>query len=230
MRQTCVQGTGCDTIERPLKRIERNIERCDAIINDLLDFSRTRDFHLQATDIDRWLAEVIDAYALPEGIRQDRKLAAGLGTAIDRHWLAGAIGKLFDNACQAMTDPDWQPRGRHRKVLTIESAAAPPWLEIAIVDSGPGIPEDVLPQVFEPLYSTKSFGVGLGLPTVKQIVEQHGGEVEVLRGEAGGTRAVIRLSLEGRPAMQQTDAPRRRRTSRRRRLPAGLVPGMAFGA
>jgi len=62
-------------------------------------------------------------------------------------------------------------------------------------DTGPGIPPDVLPKVFDPLFSTKSFGTGLGLPTVKQIVEQHGGTI-VLESTLGEfTRAVIRLPL-----------------------------------
>ncbi len=62
-------------------------------------------------------------------------------------------------------------------------------------DTGPGIAPDILPRIFEPLYSTKTFGTGLGLPTVKQIVEQHGGEVELSSELGVGTRALVRLPL-----------------------------------
>ena len=52
-------------------------------------------------------------------------------------------------------------------------------VEFAVADTGAGIAADVLPKVFEPLFSTKSFGTGLGLPMVKQIVEQHGGTITI---------------------------------------------------
>jgi signal transduction histidine kinase len=51
-------------------------------------------------------------------------------------------------------------------------------LKITLRDNGPGIPPDVLPRIFEPLFTTKNFGVGLGLPTVRQIVELHGGTID----------------------------------------------------
>jgi signal transduction histidine kinase len=68
-------------------------------------------------------------------------------------------------------------------------------IEITIGDNGAGIAPDVLPRIFEPLFSTKSFGTGLGLPTVKQIVEQHGGEIELTSELGVGTRARVRLPL-----------------------------------
>ena len=67
--------------------------------------------------------------------------------------------------------------------------------EIAITDTGPGIPPNILPRVFEPLFSTRSFGTGLGLATAKQIVENHNGDIVIARGPEGGTRVVIRLPI-----------------------------------
>ena len=52
-------------------------------------------------------------------------------------------------------------------------------VEVVFEDRGPGIPPDVYGRIFEPLFSTKGFGVGLGLPVVKQIMEQHGGGIEI---------------------------------------------------
>ena len=67
--------------------------------------------------------------------------------------------------------------------------------EIAVEDTGPGIPPEILPRIFEPLFSTKSFGTGLGLPTAKQIVEQHNGTIALVNAPAGGAAARIRLPL-----------------------------------
>jgi signal transduction histidine kinase len=62
-------------------------------------------------------------------------------------------------------------------------------------DTGPGIAPDVLPKVFDPLFSTRSFGTGLGLPTVRQIVEQHGGAIEIASEVGHGTSVLVTLPL-----------------------------------
>ena len=79
--------------------------------------------------------------------------------------------------------------------LTVSTHAGDDRVVITITDTGPGYPEDVLPKIFEPLFSTKQFGVGLGLPTVRQIMEEHGGGFEITNGESIGTRATLWLPL-----------------------------------
>jgi signal transduction histidine kinase len=69
---------------------------------------------------------------------------------------------------------------------------------VEVEDAGAGIPADVLPRIFEPLFSTKSFGTGLGLPTAKQIVEQHGGELRIDSEVGRGTRATVFLPTSER--------------------------------
>ena len=99
-----------------------------------------------------------------------------------------ALVNLVDNAVQAMEEtPGLAER---RLVVATEGGKEP---RIIVADSGPGIPPDVLPKVFDPLFSTKSFGTGLGLPTVRQIVEQHEGTVEIASRAGAGTRVEIRL-------------------------------------
>ena len=67
---------------------------------------------------------------------------------------------------------------------------------LSVSDNGPGIPPEILPEVFEPLFSTKIRGVGLGLTVVKDITEEHGGMVTVTKDESGGARVDVWLSLE----------------------------------
>ena len=62
-------------------------------------------------------------------------------------------------------------------------------------DNGPGIPKDKLDRIFEPLFSTKNFGVGLGLPVVRQIMEQHGGRIEAETMLGGGSTFTLWLPL-----------------------------------
>jgi signal transduction histidine kinase/HAMP domain-containing protein len=99
---------------------------------------------------------------------------------------------LIHNAVQAMD---------HRGELLIETRAEgedDEVVEVAIQDSGPGIPADVLPRIFEPFYTTKpkGEGTGLGLPICMRIVEKHGGTMRV-ESEPGRTRFIIRLPVEG---------------------------------
>jgi signal transduction histidine kinase len=68
-------------------------------------------------------------------------------------------------------------------------------VEISIADNGPGIPTDQADRIFEPLFSTKAFGFGLGLSIVKQVVEQHRGGIEVDSEAGRGTRIVVWLPL-----------------------------------
>ena len=66
-----------------------------------------------------------------------------------------------------------------RNRLTVSTQVIDGRLEIKISDTGCGIPDEMMDMILEPLFSTKSFGVGLGLPVVKGIMEQHGGGVEI---------------------------------------------------
>ncbi len=79
----------------------------------------------------------------------------------------------------------------------MESRIAENRIEICISDNGEGIPQESLEKIFEPLYSTKSFGVGLGLPIVKGIMEQHSGGIEVENLVDMGTCFTLWLPLKG---------------------------------
>ena len=76
---------------------------------------------------------------------------------------------------------------------------------MSISDTGPGIPSEDRDKVFEPLYSTKSFGVGLGLPLVKKIIDQHDGSIEIDSPGSAGAQFKLRFPL----ANTDTDAEQR---------------------
>jgi signal transduction histidine kinase len=86
--------------------------------------------------------------------------------------------------------------------VTVRTEVGGPFVRIEVSDTGPGIPPDKLPKIFEPLFTTKSFGVGLGLPTVRQIVEEHGGTVDAACLSGEGATFTIRLPRRrGQPAV-----------------------------
>jgi two-component system, NtrC family, nitrogen regulation sensor histidine kinase NtrY len=103
------------------------------------------------------------------------------------------IVNLVDNAAQALTDRSWQAAEDHAARIVVRTEQAGPHIRLSVADNGPGIPQDKLPKIFEPLFTTKASGVGLGLPTVRQLVEQHGGTVDVASNVGQGTTFTIWL-------------------------------------
>jgi signal transduction histidine kinase len=174
-------------------RIERNIARCDMIVSDLLDFARSGEIKRDTVDVDNWLAAALDEHAIPAGITLRRELRFGGQLALDRERFRQILVNLLDNAIQAIDDPAWLQTEPREKAIIVRSEAAGPYFQLSVIDSGPGIPAPTLARIFEPLFTTKSFGVGLGLPMVRQIVQQHGGSIDVTSDVGRGTAIVIRI-------------------------------------
>jgi len=179
-----------------IARVNRNITRCDQIIDELLDYTRIRNLNIHNITIDDWLGTFLDEQPVPEGVRIQRKFGAGIVVPADTDRLRRAVVNVYDNACQAMTGLA-RDNGPQRKLrLTVQTRIRNDRAEIIYTDNGSGIPEDKIERIFEPLFSTKSFGVGLGLPVVRQIMEQHGGGVEVDKKRSGGAKFTLWLPLE----------------------------------
>jgi signal transduction histidine kinase len=126
-------------------------------------------------------------------VHHRRALTSGARAALDRELLGQVIVNLLGNAAPALTDAGWAPPPGRAPAITVRTATAGPFVRLSVADNGPGIPPDRLPRVFEPLFTTKSFGVGLGLSAVQQIVEQHGGSIEATSTEGEGAAFVICL-------------------------------------
>ena len=176
---------------RSLDRITRSIERCDKIIEELLDFSRSRDLRSETLVFDAWLRIVLGEFTVPAGIAMIIETGAGdAKIALDTDRLQRVIINHVENATQALAE-----HGGASPHVVLRTRVIDRILELQIEDNGPGIPRDNLAKVFEPLFTTKRQGTGLGLPTVKQIVAQHDGSI-VLESTSGEfTRALIRLPL-----------------------------------
>lgn len=177
-----------------IDRIERNIERCDHIVDELLDFSRVNVNKSDEVPLNEWINNFLDEYQFPESLIVRRDLTAPIDRVLaDRHRLRRVMINVLDNACQAMELPDSEHRMKSGAELLICSELDNGKASIIVRDNGVGMSRSVIDRVFEPLFSTKAFGVGLGMPTVRQIMEQHGGGIEIESKEGEGTS--VRLWL-----------------------------------
>jgi signal transduction histidine kinase len=184
-------------LEPELDRIERNVVRCDHIIEELLDFTRLQEKNLEPIQIDPWLNELIDEQSIPEVIVVTINLKSQAIVYIDSESFRRAFINVIQNGIQAMTKvkPGKRP-GESEQIdmrLTVESRVHQDRVELIIADNGEGIPPADLEKIYEPLYSTKSFGVGLGLPIVKGIMEQHLGGIDIDSQVGIGTKVTLWL-------------------------------------
>ena len=193
-------------VERALDRIDRNTERCASIIADLLNFARKKELEREPTAIAAWLSETLDEHALPERIQLERDLRASDEIPIDRQKLRQIVVNLVDNATQAMMDPQWQPAEGQARRITVRTESADQGVRLSIIDNGPGMPADVLARIFEPLFTTKTSGIGLGMPIVQQLVEMHFGTIAVDSAAGKGTTIRVWLPNEQALALRSAEA------------------------
>jgi PAS domain S-box len=132
--------------------------------------------------------------------------------SVDRGQMLQVFQNLIINALQALPPQGGRIRLNAETIQRAETddAALPPgdYVEISVTDNGSGIAPDAIERIFEPFFTTKKSGTGLGLPTVRNIVLRHGGEVRVFSKLGEGTRFVIQLPLAG-PASTEMKARRK---------------------
>lgn len=176
-------------LDRPLDRIERSVSRCDNLIGDFLEYTRTNTLSFQTVDASEFLTAVIEEQTLADGIEIVCDFpSTGIAIEIDPDRFRRVVINLVDNAAQAITG-DRDTGGEIRVSCRVEDKGP----VIRVTDNGPGIPDDVLEKIFEPLFTTKSFGAGLGLATVKQLIEQHGADLTIETECGVGTTFTVQL-------------------------------------
>jgi PAS domain S-box-containing protein len=183
-----------EKLQKALDRIDRSIARCDHIIDELLDFTRITDLDLHPVVLDDWLRTVCAEQEIPAGINLKQELGLnGFEVIVDSNRLRRAVINVIENGLQSMLDETGNRVDVEQAELTVFTRDCGENVEIGIRDRGTGIPPEVLPHIFEVLYSTKGFGVGLGMPTVKHIIKQHGGSIQIDSHPGEGTTVTLRL-------------------------------------
>lgn len=216
------EGTGgvSDGMQESISVVLKEIERLDAIVRDLLLFSRPRRLHIvecDITELSERMLQVIGPQCLEAGIVVHRVYHAVPMARVDVAQIEQMLMNLYLNALQAM------PEGG---VLTIScqvveaakigvqaknsyalevglpvrmSDKQQSWLELSISDTGSGIKQDQLERIFQPFFTTKAHGIGLGLPITRRLVEDHHGYMLVESQFGYGATFSVRLPLDCHP-------------------------------
>ncbi|MDQ7795180.1 MAG: ATP-binding protein, partial [Spirochaetia bacterium] len=179
--------------------VEQEIDRLNAIVVDFLFAVRPMDItliHDRADEVVREVAELMSKEAESQNIRVITKFDADLpDVMIDRKYLKQALLNIVKNAIAAM------PEGG---TLTISVSVRNDELLIAVSDTGIGIPEELLAKIFEPYFTTKESGTGLGLTITFKIIKEHNGEITVESSPGIGSTFTIHLPI---PQPEQKSLP-----------------------
>jgi PAS domain S-box-containing protein len=178
------------SVERSLELAERSIIRCVNIIEELTNYTRVKKLNTTKTSLNDWMKTVLDEQVNLEDVCCEFELASDIYAQIDQEKLRQVMINLITNAVHALL-----AKKSNGKLLQISTHLFDDEYEIRVRDNGTGMSDESREKVFEPLYSTKGFGVGLGMVIAKGIVEQHHGEISVESMDGKGTTVTLRLPI-----------------------------------
>lgn len=172
-----------------LGKVLDRLTELDRLVDELLRFARPREPVRTTVSLRTFLQEVVGLFSqdpASRGIEVDMRVE-DVPVWVDRGIMQRVVLNLLLNGAQAMGGTGQ---------ITVHGHASVQGVEIVVCDNGPGIPPDLRERVFEPFYTTKVRGTGLGLAVARQAVEAHRGTIEVAAGPRGGAQFIIRLSQE----------------------------------
>ena len=176
-----------------LRLIENNVEYSDGIVKDLLDYSRPVDLTLTEITPRQIIADTLKAVRVPGRIKVQNQSQERPVFLVDTDRMKRAFVNVIENAVDAMPDGG---------TLTISTKESNDFLDLVFTDTGPGLPKEILDNLWKPLRTTKAKGMGLGLPIVKRIVDAHKGEISAESKAGVGTTYTIRLPFKRNEASQ----------------------------
>ena len=180
----------------PLDLALREVARLDRVVHGVLDLARARPSNRQPASLHAVIAEALEAIgaeAEARGIRLERQLTATVDrVAIDIEGVRGAIVNLVLNAIQASS------RGGRIRVMTSSTSEA---IRVAVADEGPGVAEAARTRIFEPFFSGRDGGTGLGLPMARRVIEDNEGTLTLTTTAPAGAGAefVVTLPISAAP-------------------------------
>jgi signal transduction histidine kinase len=197
-----------DPVSRQLLDItEEEALRLNRMVTGLLEFARPRRPSFESGRPRAVVAEAIRAFIEGQGVPEGVELIQAEGSddpeaVFDTDLVQRAVGLLITNGVQAVEES-----GGRVRVGVKQNPDGLPGFAVIVSDDGCGIPREHLHRVFEPFYSTRPSGIGLSLPTVKRIAEDHGGSITI--GGGPGTGTEVRVFIPQRTATDAVEEKRK---------------------
>ncbi|NBR26669.1 MAG: GHKL domain-containing protein, partial [Micrococcales bacterium] len=169
--------------------IGREIDRLNELISDFLNFVKPEKFNSEAVRLENLIMEVIDQAKNSKEFQSNIELKTQCEIELlalgNTEKLKQVLWNLLSNAIQAMKEPGSIEIGCE--------TVSPHWVCLWVQDQGEGMTEEVIQHLYEPFFTTKARGTGLGLATVYKIIEAHQGEIRVQSKVGEGTRFEVHL-------------------------------------
>lgn len=191
-----------ETTREYLDMINNEVKSAGDTITGLLEIARTRPSNWQGVGVSSVIEKALKKIELPENITLKKDIPADI-TAIfvDPGQIGQVFYSLINNAVQAMSMPECKGRGGELTInVKSRKKKGKARVEVSFGDTGVGISKENMKKLFQPLFTTKARGIGLGLSICKNLVENNSGEIEVESEEGKGT--TVTVSLPGAMAMK----------------------------
>jgi signal transduction histidine kinase/ActR/RegA family two-component response regulator len=202
------QAGSPEEIRESMRLIQEHARRAGRVVAGLLSFVRARPTERRPADVNAIVSDTVgllkDEFGA-ERVALESRLAPHLPSArVDRGQIEQLLVNLLANALHAAT------RAAGARAVTVETRAETDTLVVAVEDSGPGVPAEIRPRIFDPFFTAdRTHGsIGLGLSIAAQIASAHAGSLALVDGPMGGARFELRLPAEPGPAACGRDAER----------------------
>lgn len=215
-----LRAAGADT--RAVERILQGVEGANRIVGDLLEYARPASPQEQVIAVEALLAESVAMLEISPRYRREVSVDIQVDGHLpvvrgDRRLLLQALANLYHNALDAIDGVG----AISIRARTTGGVVGKDRLRIVVRDSGCGLAAEEVQKIFEPFYTTKPGGTGLGMAIVRRTVESHGGEVHVVSAQGRGTSVVLDLPAAAGPEPEAATPPPRERERSRRMVKEG---------
>ena len=178
-----------------LSQIRASSDRIESVVKTVRDFSKPGEPKLELWDVNGTVEEAIalcSAALDKDGIELEKALGQKLPRCpLDRTQIHRVLLNLIMNAVDAV-----KKKGQDNKRIEVSSSLEREYVRVSVSDNGPGIPEHLRETVFDPFYSSKDEGTGIGLAVSRRIIQDHGGLLYVRESRLGGAEFVVELAAQ----------------------------------
>ena len=201
-----------ETTREYLNMINSEAKSAGDIISSLMELARSRSADRREAEVSLLIEEALEKFDIAENIILKKDIPANIPAIfVEPVLIERVFYNIINNAVQAMSMPESEGRGKSGELtIKVESKSASrvkegkTRVEVSFSDTGVGISEENMKNLFEPLFTTKATGIGLGLSICKNLVKANDGEIEVQSEEGKGTTVRVALPL---PAAMDKDKP-----------------------